>query len=188
MNTAANSHKSSGIGQGNPNVVNVLQGEFATSDDAKVSLNTVLGSCVSVCLHDPTIHIGGMNHILLPEGNGGDVSEVIFGLHCMELLINDLLRKGASRQFLQAKVFGGASMISGLSTVGERNVAFAKKFLTDEGFPILAEDTGGVRGRRLRFWPATGRVQMRFMITDEPVVEVQPKAQSKPSASDIELF
>jgi len=84
--------------------VNVMQGEFSTSSSDTCSMNTVLGSCVSVCLHDPYLKLGGMNHILLPDGGAGDVTQVIFGLHAMELLINDLLRKGATRQTMQAAV------------------------------------------------------------------------------------
>ncbi len=167
----------------------VLQGEFAASTDPACALNTVLGSCVSVCLHDPDAQMGGMNHFLLPDGDASSVDGVIFGLHSMELLINGLLRNGAVRSKLQAKLFGGASMISGLSNIGERNVAFAHQFLKDEGFPIIAEDTGGRRGRRLRYWPASGRVQMRYMqvAETEEIQEVRPVKPVKPS-SDVELF
>ena len=164
----------------------VLQGEFTASSDPTCALNTVLGSCVSVCLHDPDARIGGMNHFLLPEGDSSSVDEMIYGLHAMELLINGLLRGGARRSKLTAKLFGGASMISGLSDIGERNVAFAHRFLRDEGFPIVAEDTGGRRGRRLRFWPESGRVQMRYMLVAE-AAEIQETSASKPS-SDVELF
>lgn len=164
----------------------VLQGEFASSSDPECCLNTVLGSCVSVCMYDPGNRIGGMNHFLLPEGNASSVDEMIFGLHSMELLINGLLRSGAIRSNLQAKLFGGASMISGLSNIGERNVAFAHRFLNDEGFPIAGEDTGGRRGRRLRFWPASGRVQMRYMQVAE-AAQIQEARASKPS-TDVELF
>ena len=165
----------------------IIQGEYATSSDEACFMNTVLGSCVSVCLHDPTIRIGGMNHFLLPEGSGTEVEGVIFGLHAMELLINDLLRAGASRSKLQAKLFGGASMIAGLSDVGARNVEFAHRFLRDEGFAIVSEDTGGRRGRRLRFWPASGRVQMRYMQVAEAVEINEVKPDPKPQ-TDVELF
>ena len=167
----------------------VLQGEFAASSDPTCSLNTVLGSCVSVCLFDADVRIGGMNHFLLPEGAASSVDDMIYGLHSMELLINNLLRNGARRSHLQAKLFGGASMISGLSNIGERNIQFAHQFLSDEGFDIAAEDTGGRRGRRLRFWPASGRVQMRYMQVAEAEL-IKEAAAPKPvtSASDVELW
>ena len=168
----------------------VLQGEFAASSDPTCALNTVLGSCVSVCLHDPGMSIGGMNHFLLPDGDSSSVDDMIYGLHSMELLINNLLRNGARRQNLQAKLFGGASMISGLSNIGERNIQFAHQFLSDEGFPILAEDTGGRRGRRLRYWPASGRVQMRYMQVAEAaqIKETSPVKKPASTSSDVELW
>lgn len=169
--------------------VTVHQGEFSISSSETCTLNTVLGSCVSVCLHDPVLKIGGMNHILLPENTSQNASDVIFGLHAMELLINALLKRGSTRQNMQAKVFGGASMISGLSNIGEKNVQFVQTFLRDEGYSVLATDTGGSRGRRVRFWPATGRVQMRYMIADAPLPPVKKAAAAAPSSgSDIELF
>jgi len=167
----------------------VIQGEFATSSDPKCALNTVLGSCVSVCLFDPVSRIGGMNHFLLPDGSGSSMDEMIYGLHSMELLINSLLRSGAQRSQLKAKLFGGASMISGLSSIGRRNVEFAHRFLNDEGFEVLGEDTGGKRGRRLRFWPVTGRAQMRYMQVAETTEIVEPASVApKSQSSDIELF
>ena len=167
--------------------VTVHQGEFSVSSSETCILNTVLGSCVSVCFHDPVLKIGGMNHILLPENRSENVSDVIFGLHAMELLINALLKRGTTRQTMQAKIFGGASMISGLSDIGEKNIKFVQQFLRDEGYTVVAEDTGGSRGRRVRFWPATGRVQMRYMIADAPLPPVKKVVDNAPE-SDIELF
>lgn len=167
----------------------VIQGEFATSSDPTCALNTVLGSCVSVCLFDPRAQMGGMNHFLLPEARGSSMDEMIFGLHSMELLINSLLKAGATRSNLKAKLFGGASMIKGLSDIGSRNVKFAHRFLLDEGFEIVSEDTGGRRGRRLRFWPVSGRVQLRYMQVAEAEEIPEPKRApiTKPHV-DIELF
>ena len=187
-----NAHNSSRHSPDPPNLSGaqtVLQGEFAASRDPTCVLNTVLGSCVSVCLHDPDMRIGGMNHFLLPDGDASSVDDMIYGLHSMELLINNLLKGGARRAHLQAKLFGGASMISGLSNIGDRNVDFAHQFLTDEGFSIVAEDTRGRRGRRLRFWPASGRVQMRYMQVAE-AEQIQETIAPKPTstASDVELW
>jgi len=126
-------------------------------------VTTVLGSCVAVCLYDNSIGIGGMNHFLLPEGQSGDLDDVVFGLHAMELLINEMLKQGADKRRMEAKLFGGAQMIGGLSDIGERNVAFAREFLSDERFPVVAESVGGNMGRRIRFVPTTGSVMQKLV-------------------------
>jgi chemotaxis protein CheD len=168
-------------------LVTVLQGEFACGSEPDLILSTVLGSCVCVCLHDPIMKLGGMNHFLLPEDQGSNIKDLIFGAHSMEMLINDLLRRGASRTSLEAKMFGGARMISGLSDIGARNANFARQFLSNEGFRILADDTGGARGRRLRYWPENGRVQMRYMIATHLDTTRPAKAAARAS-DDVELF
>lgn len=104
-----------------------------------------------------------MNHFLLPEGRSGDLDDVVFGLHAMELLINAMLKLGAQKQQMQAKLFGGAQMIGGQSDIGARNIAFAKEFLNDERFPIAGGSTGGTMGRRIRFTPSTGMVLQKFV-------------------------
>lgn len=169
-------------------VKNIVQGEFDISDDPEVIMSTMLGSCVAVCLHDRLAEVGGMNHFLLPEGEVGQSDSLIFGLHSMELLINGLLKKGAMRNRLEAKVFGGAQMIAGLSDIGERNAIFAREFLHDEGFAIVGECTGGRRGRRLRFWPTSGRVQQKLMSAAENLPPVVKPQIPVPSAGDMELF
>lgn len=104
-----------------------------------------------------------MNHFLLPEGRSGDLEEVVFGLQAMELLINAMLKQGAQKYNMKAKLFGGAQMIGGLSNIGERNVAFAREFLRDENFPVIAESVGGTMGRKIMFFPTTGAVKQRLV-------------------------
>jgi chemotaxis protein CheD len=133
--------------------------------DPNEIVTTVLGSCVAVCLYDTSVGIGGMNHFLLPEGQSGDLDEVVFGLHAMELLINEMLKQGADKRRMEAKLFGGAQMIGGLSDIGERNVAFAREFLRDEQFPVVAESVGGNMGRRIRFAATTGSVMQKLVPT-----------------------
>ena len=108
---------------------NIVQGEYKVSDDPDVVLTTLLGSCVAACIRDPVKGIGGMNHFLLPGGDVGSSrdSERI-GVHLMELLLNGLMRQGAQRERLEAKLFGGARMMQGLSDIGAKNAAFAKTF------------------------------------------------------------
>ena len=148
---------------GEPVLSNVILGTFRVSSNPNEIITTVLGSCVAVCLYDLRAGIGGMNHFLLPEGKSGDLEDVVFGLHAMELLINDMLKKGAEKRGLKAKLFGGASMIGGLSDIGERNVAFAREFLSDENFPVIGESVGGNCGRRIRFNPTTGSVMQKIV-------------------------
>lgn len=141
----------------------LVQGEHAISADGDAVLATVLGSCIAACLRDPVTGIGGMNHFLLPEGSESGPAAVKYGLHAMELLINGLTRAGASRQRLQGKLFGGARMLRGLPDIGAANARFATEFLRREGIADLGGSLGGDRGRKIRFWPATGRVQQQFL-------------------------
>lgn len=173
--------------------VHVTQGESHVSSDPNVVMTTVLGSCIAACLRDPTTGIGGMNHFLLPDAgdrkDGGDA--VRYGAYAMELLINGLLKKGARRDRLEAKIFGGGKLFDGLSDVGASNAAFAERFLRDEGIPIVSSSTGGLSARRVEFWPASGRVRQRLVAVDNAPAEVRrPIPASAPAASsgDLELF
>lgn len=145
--------------------IHLLQGDYAVVDESDVVLATILGSCVAACLHDPSIHVGGMNHFLLPGRveDARTLDEERYGAHLMELLVNGLLKRGARRERLEAKLFGGARMIDGIWDIGERNAEFARRFLKTEGIPVVAQDMGGVRGRRIEYFPTTGRVRQIFM-------------------------
>lgn len=165
-------------------VITVIQGDFAISDGPQVVLTTVLGSCIAVCLHDRNRRIGGMNHFLL-AGGGDRSSSLRYGTNAMELLINGLLKRGSDRGSLEAKIFGGASILGNGRNIGASNAEFARDFLRDEAIPCLAESTGGSQARRIRFWPADGRVRQLVVpdIPDEPL----PVAAVAP-ARDVELF
>ncbi len=166
-------------------IVHVPQGTFDVSDDASVLMMTTLGSCVATALHDPVAKVGGMNHFLLPGGAGGSTNH---GINAMELLINALLKRGARRGRLQAKLFGGAQVVRGLSNVGEGNASFARRFLADEGIACIGESLGGTQGRRVRYWPATGRAQ-QMLLAGIPASAPSPPPTPAPSAgNDVELF
>lgn len=167
----------------------VHQGEHAVSGDPGVMLTCVLGSCVSTCLYDETAARGGMNHILLPDGAGTDQRSSLYGVNLMELLINALMRAGADRRRLRAKLFGGARVIDGSFNIGERNVEFARSFLKAEGIPVVSESVGGPSGRRIRFWPTTGRAQQNMLVQLKEI-EAAPRrpAPPPPPTVDIELF
>jgi len=174
--------------------VHIIQGEYKVVSDSDVFLSTILGSCVAACLRDPVAGVGGMNHFLLPgsatAGSGGDATR--YGVHLMELLINGLLKKGARRDRLEAKVFGGAKTIATFSNVGEQNAAFAMQFLRDERITVVGGSTGGEHGRKLEFWPVSGRARQYPLTGAESqrtfALEQKPVARPKPVETSIEFF
>ncbi|MCR9148603.1 MAG: chemotaxis protein CheD [Rhodobacteraceae bacterium] len=168
-----------------PRPRHISQGEYASSDGSGRPISTILGSCVATCLHDPEAGVGGMNHFLLPEANGSAAPAASFGINAMELLINDLIKKGADRRRLTAKVFGGARMIAGLSDVGAKNAAFVLDFLKREGIPCTAQSLGGTQARRIQFWPDDGRARQKLV--GEAVLVEKPVAVPV-APSDVELF
>ncbi len=165
----------------------VIQGEQAISDNENTTLQTVLGSCVSACLHDPVRGIGGMNHFLLPDT--GTSADMRHASAAMERLVNELLKNGAERDRIQAKLFGGARIMPNLPDIGRRNAASALAYLHNEGIACLSQSLGGHQARRVRFWPATGRAQQLLIArrdTDQ-TPEVKAERPVQPAGS-IELF
>ena len=145
----------------------LLPGEYYYTDKNMVIV-TVLGSCVSACIRDKITGIGGMNHFMLPDTGANDVnnpasSSMRYGTYAMEILINDLLKAGASRQNLEAKVFGGGNVLKGFTqlNVGERNAQFVRHFLHTQRIRIVAEDLNDIYPRKVYFFPKTGRVLVR---------------------------
>lgn len=164
----------------------VHQGEFAVESDGATVLTTTLGSCVATCLYDEEAAVGGMNHFLLPGIDQAGAEENMFGVNLMELLINNLLRIGADRRRLKAKLFGGGRVIEHSGQIGEKNASFARRFIADEGIPCVSESLEGNAGRRVRFWPTTGRAQQSLLKSFNE--ELLPKAQPVKPVDDIELF
>lgn len=169
--------------------LHVVQGGQAVSDDPDICMTTILGSCVAACLWDPEAGIGGMNHFLLPEAPDGAPSDRRYGVQAMELLINGLLARGARRDRLRAKVFGGGRMNAGMVDIGARNAAFVRRFLNDEDIPLEGESLGGDAARRIQFWPASGRArQHRVEPAAVSVQERAPRSAAPQPAGDLELF
>ena len=173
--------------------LHVIQGKFLVSDQPDVVLTTILGSCVAACLRDPVAGVGGMNHFLLPgNANGGGSGEATrYGVHLMELLINALLQKGARKGRLEAKLFGGAQTMSRLSDVGRKNGIFAEKFLGDEGISVVSSSLGGDLGRKVEFWPVSGRARQNILSGNETLKAVareQPVAPKPAPADEVEFF
>lgn len=146
--------------------VKILPGEYFVTVEGTMIV-TVLGSCVSVCLRDPVRMIGGMNHFLLPNDGGSDSStwseSARYGAFAMEILINHLIKLGASRNSLEAKVFGGGNVLRGLTqnTIGERNCEFVLEYLRVEQIPVVASDLLDQYPRKVYFFPHTGKVMVR---------------------------
>jgi chemotaxis protein CheD len=143
--------------------VHVVQGGLAIGRDPDCVIGTILGSCVSACLWDPEARVGGMNHIVLPERAGQWSKLVSHGASEMERLIDALVREGASRTRLRAKVFGGANMIPALPDIGGRNAEFLIGYLDRESIPIDSSSLGGNQARMIRFWPHSGRARQRLV-------------------------
>jgi chemotaxis protein CheD len=150
------------------NAVKVLPGEYFVSGDELVMM-TVLGSCISACLWDTRARIGGMNHFMLPEG-GGDDGFGRYGSYAMELLINEMLKSGARRESLQAKIFGGAQVMANFTTmnVGERNTAFVVDYLQTERIPLLSQDVLDIYPRKVCFFPVTGKAMVKRLAHAHP--------------------
>ncbi|ABR88351.1 chemotaxis protein [Janthinobacterium sp. Marseille] len=177
----------------------ILPGEYYyTGKDMLIV--TVLGSCVSACIRDRVTGVGGMNHFMLPDG-GGDADSPIsasarYGTYAMEILINDLLKAGARRENLEAKVFGGGNVLSGFSSinVGERNAQFVRNFLKVENIRIVAEDLNDVHPRKVYYFPRNGKVlvkKLRQLNNNTLVNREQDYAnrlQSGSVSGDVELF
>ena len=166
-------------------------------------LATLLGSCVAVCLFDPQARVGGLNHFMLPNirrGNNDDVDTLLSGAYAMESLLNALLQKGAKKMRLQAKAFGGGTIIdtSDARTIGMRNADFAKEWLQRESIPLLSSDFLGPWSRKVLFLPTTGDAFSRRMVTNMATAEVIAREErayaatliqkQKPIENKVELF
>jgi chemotaxis protein CheD len=139
-------------------------GDYYVTKSPNEMLVTILGSCVAVCMRDPLVGVGGMNHFLLAESESGEWGGVNaatrYGNHAMETLINDIIALGGLRSRFEVKIFGGGHVIDSSMAIGQKNVEFAEQYLASEGIPIAAKHVGGVHPRRIHYFPQTGKVQM----------------------------
>ncbi len=142
----------------------ILPGEYFVTDQGML-LVTVLGSCVAACVRDTVSGIGGMNHFMLPDDGGRDMvgPSARYGTYAMEILINHLLKMGARRNHLEAKVFGGGAVLASLSSsnVGVKNAEFVLNYLKTEKIPIVAKDLLDSYPRKVYYFPETGRVMVK---------------------------
>lgn len=166
------------------NAVKVLPGEYFVTGE-NIVICTVLGSCIAACLWDRTLNIGGMNHFMLPEGDSTDVSGR-YGSYAMEVLINEMIKLGARRETMQAKVFGGGQVMANFTTmnVGERNTDFVVQYLQTERIPIVSEDVLDIYPRKVVYFPSTGKAMVKRLAHAHPEALVEQE-RSRGSAAQL---
>lgn len=179
----------------------LLPGEYYVSTSREI-IATVLGSCVSACIRDPRIGVGGMNHFMLPldssQGTsawGASVSAATrYGNVAMERLINDILKLGGRRDNLELKLVGGGRVLAMSTDIGARNIEFVRQYVKDEGFNVVGEDLGDIYPRKVVYFPDTGKIRVkRFAAaTDQAVADRERsylnELDGKPIGGEVELF
>jgi chemotaxis protein CheD len=183
-------------------MVKVLPGEFYVTPKTDEVLVTVLGSCVSACIRDQRAGIGGMNHFMLPVGQRDDDkwqyghmdAAARYGNYAMELLINTILKHGGHRAHLEVKIVGGGRILTHMTDIGQRNIAFVREYLRTEGLQVMAEDVGDIHPRKVYYLPSLGKVRMqklRALHNDTIVRREKAYLHSlahQPVHGDVELF
>lgn len=180
------------------NVIKIFAGGWHVSGASdNEMLSTILGSCISACIRDPMLRVGGMNHFLLPGDdtmNAHAYDAARYGVFAMETLINEILKFGGRKNRLEVKVFGGGNVTSHSSKIGTKNANFVRHFLGEEGIKIVSEDLEGDLPRRVHYYPDTGKVMIRKLRRKEDMAVVAEEARysksitSKPVEGDIDLF
>lgn len=173
--------------------VKILPGEYFVHNEDMLIMTT-LGSCIAACLYDRNAKVGGMNHFMLPDG-AGDSGR--YGSYAMELLINEMMKRGASRMTMEAKVFGGGQVVSGMTTmnVGERNTNFVMDYLKTERIPIVSKDVLDVYPRKVCFLPGSGKAMVKRLAptnTDALLAQdraaVQKAVPASTGGGSVDLF
>ncbi len=176
--------------------VKVLPGEYFVGID-DILIMTTLGSCIAACLWDRKAQIGGLNHFMLPENNGSGGDNGRYGSFAMELLINEMMKRGATRATLEAKVFGGGQVIAGMDTlnVGERNTRFVLNYLKTEHIRVVSKDVLDIYPRKVCFMPISGKAMVkRLAPTAAAALQAQERMASQQvaplasSGGSVDLF
>ncbi len=158
---------------------NINPGGWAVETERPIT--TLLGSCVAVCLYDPKLRLAGMNHFLLPSRTktaDDDADVILAGDYSMEVLLNTMLNKGAAKQRIIAKAFGGGTIVTSiLMAIGQRNAEFAQEWLDREGIPLTGQDFGGAWSRKVIFTPDGGDAFCRRMPISQPGLQDVVKAE-----------
>lgn len=182
--------------------VTIHIGGYYVSREPSV-VKTILGSCISVCFFESEKKIGGMNHFMLPESkdldNIDDYNNTRYGIYAMEVTMNEILKLGGKKINITAKIFGGGNVLPGITSnvlkVADKNISFAKKFLSDESIPIISEDIGGNSPRKVFFFNTKNKIMVKKLeaISKEFSVEQEIKYSKSledklKEKSDITLF
>ena len=187
----------------NSMVAKVMPGECYVSYHEEI-ISTVLGSCIAVCIYDPWLKLGGMNHFMLPisSSHGSTPTrnnmvspELCYGNWAMEHLINAFIKQGSLKRNLVVKLFGGARVMNGMSSsdIGTRNIEFVEVFLRQEKLAISACDVGGVLPRKVMFHSHSGRIRVKRLTTKKSMITQRENRylinmHQHPKTDDIELF
>jgi chemotaxis protein CheD len=181
------------------NAYKVLPGEYYVTEKDMV-LVTVLGSCVSACIRDRERGIGGMNHFMLPDSSievsYAPAGSARYGINAMELMINTLLKRGARRENLEAKVFGGGNVMSTFisNNVGRRNAEFVLQYLKTEHIQLVGSDLLDEHPRKVYYFPASGRVLVKalYVLKNDTITvrehDYRSRLVQEPGSGAIELF
>jgi chemotaxis protein CheD len=179
-------------------MVKVFPGEYYVTKNPEEVLVTVLGSCVSACIRDPRVGVGGMNHFMLPHSKGGNwggtQQSTRFGNFAMEKLLNELLKAGCSRNSLEIKVFGGGNVTDTQNAIGTENSDFILRYLEAEGLRCMAQDLRGQLPRRIHYTPASGKVIRRLLGTGDSFAvareekEYVSRLSQRSTGGEIQLF
>jgi chemotaxis protein CheD len=167
--------------------VKLLPGEYYVTSD-EIVLTTVLGSCVSACVRDSIAGVGGMNHFMLPDDadptSRDSAAAMRYGSYAMNVLLNELIKIGAKRERLEAKVFGGGAVLANMTllNIGDRNADFVLRYLQRERVRVVAQDLRGKLPRRVNYFHTTGRVTVRKLHKHEDVLMLQEDEQVLVSA------
>ena len=180
----------------------ILPGEYYVSMHGEL-ISTVLGSCISACIRDVKMGIGGMNHFMLPIGcedeHAGKIhltSATRYGNFAMEMLINEILKAGGSRKNLEVKLFGGGRVLSSMTKIdiGKKNINFVHEYLEEEQLLVTSEDTGDIFPRKVLYFADTGKVRVKKLrnIHNDTIKKreetYRKSIDEKPVQGDIELF
>jgi chemotaxis protein CheD len=175
-------------------VAKLLPGDYYVTRHNE-SIFTVLGSCVSACVRERKLGIGGMNHFMLPLDRSGGASAwaenmvgsaTRYGNVAMERLINDIITLGGQRANLEFKVIGGGKVLDMALDVGGRNAQFVRDYLKTEGFLITAEDLGDSFARKLYYNPATGKVRVKRLTSTVNRAVFERERDFAPTAAQVE--
>jgi len=175
----------------------INEGGFCVLSRSDHLIMTTLGSCISVCMYDPVIKIGGMNHFLLPEERNAEKKNSFsmrYGNNAMEILLNEILKRGGQKARLVLKAFGAGNVLSMKADIGVKNQIFLKQYIIDEGMKLETCDLGGNFPRRVAFYPATGKVLVKLLrrASDRKIgmeeETFRKKIGKQHISGDIELF